>query len=139
MKQLGILVLAMYIFAITGIDIHKDIEHDDVYVISALQNSSCERIHPEHHCHDHESESDGHCSCRCIEDEHCCTDNFILLLTSADVDHSLSLPSFNPEGAGFVIFTEIPQQSTRAADFIPCESDSPPGKASIRKNCIMRV
>ena len=139
---MGIIVLVMYLFAIVGFDIHNDFEHGEVYVISALQDSSCEKVHPEHQCHDH-----SHCSChghcagsdRCISGEECCSDSIVMLLADAGVEDGCQIPSSGPEGTGIPVHCTAVACSLMPQVCIPCPFHSPPGNFSIRKNCIMRV
>ena len=73
----AVLLALWYLLAVTGIDVHKDIEHGRTYVICGLTPLDCEHIHPESHCHDFTADSEG----RCLSDEDCCSDDFEALLS----------------------------------------------------------
>lgn len=82
-----ILLIAWYLLAVTGINIHRDAEHGRTYVVPSLIGCDCELIHPAHHCHDMCRE-DG-----CLEGEDCCSNDFHAVVTQGeDTDGVPSLP-----------------------------------------------
>ncbi len=80
----ALLLVAWYLLAVTGIDIHDDSEHGRTYVVCSISGGDCEHIHPEAHCHDEAAEG------TCLAGEDCCSDCY---------EAVLSLSS-NEDGAG---------------------------------------
>ncbi len=74
-----ILLLAVwYLLAVTGIDIHRDIEHGHSYIVPSLIGGNCELIHPDHHCHD-EAHEEG-----CLDGEDCCSNDYLTLIAQGE-------------------------------------------------------
>lgn len=101
----ALLLSAWYLFAVCGIDIHRDAEHGQVFVVPGIVGCDCEIIHPGQHCFDTTSDTD------CLDDEDCCTDFFTVVQALGE----------EPEaGAGFppapasILFAALHPQSASA-------------------------
>lgn len=70
----AVLLSVWYLFAICGIDIHRDAEHGEVFVVPGVVGCDCELIHPGRHCFDTSSDAD------CLDGEECCSDSFTAVL-----------------------------------------------------------
>ena len=139
MRVTGLLVMAMYLLAIVGIDIHSDYEHGHTYVISALSDNSCENIHPEHHCHDHHGAGCSETSC--ISDEVCCEDCFLILHSATNVVPDISVNA--PERPVTHISSGGSPAATGQPEAFPSFSKAfhspPPERNVIRKYCTIRA
>ena len=130
----ALLLAVWYLFAVTGIDVHRDAEHGRTYVVSGLSGCDCERIHPEHHCHDSATEGE------CLEGEECCSDDFEAVLAlgeteEAGLDLSVPVSAFPvPE-----LFAQaVPTQGSFS--MVRCEGPPPlePAAAFIEL-CVLRI
>lgn len=70
----AVLLSVWYLFAVCGIDIHRDVEHGHVFVVPGFVACDCDLIHPGQHC------SDTARDVECLEDEECCSDDFTAVL-----------------------------------------------------------
>jgi len=129
------LLILWYLLAVSGLDVHADSEHGEVYVVSSLSGGNCERIHPHEHCHD-EASGDEHA---CGFGEECCSDVFaaVLSLTGGNSGRpDLTAPVFSLVSFAWcpAVFTETgPSWSVRTFA-------SPPDiKGSLSKLCVFRV
>ena len=84
----ALLLAAWYLLSVAGIDVHRDAEHGETYVVWGLTGCDCERIHPEHHCHDH-----GHAEGACLDGEDCCTDDFEAVLSVGGAPDAPVIPA----------------------------------------------
>ena len=128
------LLAVWYLFAVTGIDVHRDAEHGRTYVVSGLNGCDCERIHPDHHCHDSATEG------QCMEGEDCCSDDFEAVLAlgeAAETGVDLSAPiSASPVPAVHVQAVPVPG----AFSVIRCEGPPPPElPAAFIELCVLRI
>lgn len=73
------LLAVWYLLAVSGVDVHRDMEHGRTYVVCCLSGYDCERIHPECQCHDHDG-PEG----ECMDGEDCCSDDFWTVLSLTD-------------------------------------------------------
>ena len=74
----ALLLVALYLFSLAGIDIHCDHETGRIYVVSGFSVSDCEHIHATSPCH--HGDDDGECE----SDEDCCSDVFLSILPQGD-------------------------------------------------------
>ena len=70
----AVLLSVWYLFAVCGIDIHRDAEHGQVFVVPGFVACDCDLIHPGQHCSDTARDAE------CLEDEECCSDDFTAVL-----------------------------------------------------------
>lgn len=119
-KICAMLLVLWYCMSIVGFDMHVCKASGRTYVTTFAEGTTCEDIHPEHHCrHDchhesscchHESscchqESDccshhGHESAACVDSEKCCTDTYqVIVLTGCRAeDEDNGFDSFGSKG-----------------------------------------
>lgn len=84
----AVLLAVWYLFSIVGLDIHRDNDTGNVYVVSGIASHECESIHPGSHCHDSESEE------ACLEDESCCSDDFRAVTAPCEISEAqLTIPA----------------------------------------------
>ena len=74
----ALLLVALYLFSLAGIDIHCDHETGRIYVVSGFSVSDCEHIHAASPCHHGDNEGE------CESDEDCCSDVFLSILPQGD-------------------------------------------------------
>jgi len=90
-----------YILAVTGIDVHTDSEHGQVYVAPSFLSLDCEHLHPHDHCHDLDCNcEENHMHCvhpGCEEDEECCHDDFLYVLAQGKASQNDLLITIVPE------------------------------------------
>ncbi|MBO6045307.1 MAG: hypothetical protein J6P69_05595 [Bacteroidales bacterium] len=70
----AILLSVWYLCAVCGIDIHRDAEHGQVFVVPGFVGFDCDLIHPGQHCFDTATDTD------CLDGEDCCSDDFTAVL-----------------------------------------------------------
>ena len=70
----AVLLSAWYLFAVCGIDIHRDAEHGQVFVVPGIVGCDCDIIHPGQHCSDTADDTE------CLDGEDCCSDIFTAVL-----------------------------------------------------------
>jgi len=102
------MIVFFYLAATVGIDVHVNHHDGEVFVVSLLESTDCNSLHPEDVCHCVE-----HLHHHCHEDDEDCEDE-------------ISVVSLTGDGYGF------------AVDFAPamvllCFSESPSGVSSICK------
>ena len=85
----AVLLSVWYLFAVSGIDVHRDAEHGHVFVVPGFVGFDCELIHPDQHCLDSSMEPE------CLDGEDCCSDDFNAVLVQGEDPESGSdiLPS----------------------------------------------
>lgn len=141
MRILSFAVMVMYMFAVTGFDVHVSSESGRAYFEPLFAGIACEDIHPDHPCH----HCDGHCcgghdhdgsEDRCLEDEDCCSDN-IGVLTLTGTDHQscdFSAPAVT------VVDVVAPSKDLYSPDFprLPGHFKAPP-RLTLSRFCILRV
>ena len=129
----AVLLAVWYLCSIVGLDIHRDNEHDIVYVVSGIASHECESIHPGSHCHDSKSEE------ACLEDESCCSDDFRAVTTpgeSSEVQHVV------PATAHFFLLPvfQVTVPSFAGASLAFSANPPPPEpSAYLSKLCVLRV
>lgn len=74
----ALLLSVWYLFAVSGIDIHRDADHGRVFVVPGFFGYDCETIHPDLHCLDTAMEAE------CMDDEDCCSDDFAAVLAQGE-------------------------------------------------------
>ena len=130
----ALLLAAWYLLSVAGIDVHRDAEHGETYVVWGLNGCDCERIHPEHHCHDH-----GHAEGACLDGEDCCTDDFEAVLSVGLGPDGPAVPAAALFGVAL-----LPSATVCPAAFAPCATlrgPAPPpgGGALLTRICVLRV
>lgn len=131
----AVLLVAWYLLAVSGLDVHRDNEHGRTYVVCSVAGCDCERIHPECHCHDHDSAGGS-----CLEGEDCCSDDFRAVLSIADncapVMPDLSVPFISLPVLPVISQAVLPERSGP----VPGMHSPPPDPAGLfRKLCVWRV
>ena len=129
----AVLLAVWYLFSIVGLDIHRDNEHGNVYVVSGIASHECESIHPGSHCHDSESEE------ACLEDESCCSDDFRAITAPSEISETQHVIPAT------MLFCTVPvfQLAVPACEEAPLafSSNPPPPEPSayLSKLCVLRV
>ena len=78
----AVLLSVWYLFAVSGIDIHRDAEHGQVFVVPGFVGYDCDLIHPEQHCFDTAMDAE------CLDGEDCCSDDFTAVLAQGEDPYS---------------------------------------------------
>lgn len=132
---LPVLLLAVwYLLSVTGIDVHRDAEHGETYVVWGLNGCDCERIHPEHLCHDH-----GPAEGACLDGEDCCSDSFEAVLSVGSGPDAPVVPAAALTG------TALPPAAMACpAVPVPCvalrgHAPPPGGGVLLSHICVLRV
>ena len=129
----AVLLAVWYLCSIVGLDIHRDNEHGNVYVVSGIASHECESIHPGSNCHDSESEE------ACLEDESCCSDDFRAITAPSEISETQHVIPAT------MLFCTVPvlQAAVPACKVAhPVFSANPPPpepSAYLSKLCVLRV
>lgn len=71
----ALLLAVWYLLSVAGLDVHRDLEHGQTYVVCGITGCDCEHIHPHTHCHDTAPGGE------CLSGEECCSDDFEAVLS----------------------------------------------------------
>ena len=132
----AVLLSVWYLFAVSGIDIHRDAEHGQVFVVPGIVGCDCDLIHPGQHCSDSAEDAE------CLDGEDCCSDYFTAVLAlGEDPDTGegfLPLPVSIPFSA-----PHIDPASVEIASCLPGgRGNAPPPRehsASFSKLSVLRI
>ena len=129
----ALLLAVWYLFAVTGIDVHRDAEHGQTYVVSGLSGGDCERIHPDHHCHDADAEGE------CLSDEECCSDDFEAVLAVGGAQEAPALPVVSSFVLALpVAVADLPTLFS-FRDVLRLHSPPPGGGDFLSRICVLRA
>lgn len=103
-RSLAIIVLLWYIMGIVGFNVHTCSASNDSFIVTFIEDMSCNAIHPEELCApvktcccccSHSSETSSH-SDESIEASKCCTNEYQMLTSVADrVDETQKIINFD--------------------------------------------
>lgn len=121
-----------YLTAIVGFDTHVDHHDGEVFVVSLLEPSDCESLHPDKACHCFEHEH-GNCH---DDDEDCENISNFLSLTGMHSGLHFSLqPAFIPVP---FLMTPVHDVMAESSSFDRPSVKSPPGEV-LSQFCVLRV
>lgn len=94
MKISAMLMVIWYSMSIIGFNVHTCVESGESFVVTVLEGTDCENIHPEHKCCAeairhccgccHRADAHGHDDTASVGEQNCCQDDIQVLLLTGD-------------------------------------------------------